>query len=256
MDKKDVIENKSKYSLDEIKAKLSVICYEKKVNFNSDNSDNFDFPYLKDRAKILGVDLDLGMDGSTVKFLRRGYANAASFKGLLHIDLYLVMRRYMSLDRYTLERVYLELFGEEKIDVPGERIYQFWDNGGEELKNLFKYSLDDVVATLKIADQILPLNLELTRFAGQPFFDVSRMSTGQQAEWFLVRKAYERSKIEPIVSPRIKESDNELVNNLDIDHKLSETYDMSTMLIITDPKGKEMNFVEPQSVTRGQTVLR
>ena len=109
------------------------------------NSDNFDFPYLKDRAKILGVDLDLGMDGSTVKFLRRGYANAASFKGLLHIDLYLVMRRYMSLDRYTLERVYLELFGEEKIDVPGERIYQFWDNGGEELKNLFKYSLDDVV---------------------------------------------------------------------------------------------------------------
>ena len=149
------------------------------------NSDNFDFPYLKDRAKILGVDLDLGMDGSTVKFLRRGYANAASFKGLLHIDLYLVMRRYMSLDRYTLERVYLELFGEEKIDVPGERIYQFWDNGGEELKNLFKYSLDDVVATLKIADQILPLNLELTRFAGQPFFDVSRMSTGQQAEYSL-----------------------------------------------------------------------
>ena len=41
-DKKDVIENKTKYSLDEIKAKLSVICYEKKVNFNSDNSDNFD----------------------------------------------------------------------------------------------------------------------------------------------------------------------------------------------------------------------
>ena len=161
------------------------------------NSDNFDFPYLKDRAKILGVDLDLGMDGSTVKFLRRGYANAASFKGLLHIDLYLVMRRYMSLDRYTLERVYLELFGEEKIDVPGERIYQFWDNGGEELKNLFKYSLDDVVATLKIADQILPLNLELTRFAGQPFFDVSRMSTGQQAEWFLVRKAYERNEMVP-----------------------------------------------------------
>lgn len=38
--------------------------------------------------------------------------------------------------------------------------------------------------------------------------------------------------------------------------KLSETYDMSTMLIITDPKGKEINFVEPQTVTRGQTVLR
>ena len=32
-DKKDVIENKSKYSYDEIEAKLSVICVHKKVNF-------------------------------------------------------------------------------------------------------------------------------------------------------------------------------------------------------------------------------
>ena len=40
-DKKDVIENKANYSLDEIKAILYVICYEKKVNFNSDNYDNF-----------------------------------------------------------------------------------------------------------------------------------------------------------------------------------------------------------------------
>ena len=93
------------------------------------NSDNFDFPYLNDRAKILNVDLDIGMNDSEVKFIRRGYANAASLKGLIHVDLYLVMRRYMTLDRYTLERVYYELFGVEKIDVPGDRIWEFWDNG-------------------------------------------------------------------------------------------------------------------------------
>ena len=161
------------------------------------NSDVFDFPYLRDRAKIWGIDLDLGVDGSNVKFIRRGYNNAATFKGLLHADLYLVMRRYMSLDRYTLERVYFEFFGEEKIDVPGDRIYEFWDNGGRELKNLFKYSLDDVVSTLKIAQEILPLNLELTRIVGQPFVDVTRMATGQQAEWYLVRKAYEANEVVP-----------------------------------------------------------
>ena len=38
-DKKDVIENKSNYSLDEIEAKLSVICVRKKVNFDLDNTD-------------------------------------------------------------------------------------------------------------------------------------------------------------------------------------------------------------------------
>ena len=38
-DKKDVIENKSNYSLDEIEAKLSVICVRKKVNFDLDDTD-------------------------------------------------------------------------------------------------------------------------------------------------------------------------------------------------------------------------
>ncbi|MDO5848104.1 MAG: DNA-directed DNA polymerase [Methanobrevibacter sp.] len=161
------------------------------------NSDNFDFPYLKDRAKILDVDIDIGMDGSTVKFIRRGYANAASIKGLVHVDLYLVMRRYMSLERYTLERVYEELFGIEKIDVPGDKIWQYWDSDGEKLDLLFDYSLDDVVATLEIAEQTLPLNLELTHIVGQPLFDLSRMATGQQAEWFLVKEAYFDDEVIP-----------------------------------------------------------
>ncbi len=178
------------------------------------NSDNFDFPYLIDRAKIHGVDLDLGMDGSDIRFIRRGFANAASIKGRIHVDLYLVMRRYMSLERYTLERVYYELFGEEKIDVPGERIWEFWDNGGDELDNLFDYSLDDVISTLKIAEQTLPLNLELTRIIGQPLFDISRMATGQQAEWFLVKQAYFDDEIIPNkqgsnFTDRVNTEDNE-----------------------------------------------
>ena len=36
-DKQDVIENKSKYSLDDIEAKLSVLCFRKKVNFDLSN---------------------------------------------------------------------------------------------------------------------------------------------------------------------------------------------------------------------------
>lgn len=40
-DKKDVIENKDKYSLEEIESKLAVICFKKKVNFNlEDSSEN------------------------------------------------------------------------------------------------------------------------------------------------------------------------------------------------------------------------
>ena len=36
-DKEDVISNKDKYTLEEIKAKLSVICFDKKINFNLNN---------------------------------------------------------------------------------------------------------------------------------------------------------------------------------------------------------------------------
>lgn len=39
-------------------------------------------------------------------------------------------------------------------------------------------------------------------------------------------------------------------------NKLSKTYDMSTMLIITNANGKEYEFVDPQPVTRGQKVTK
>jgi hypothetical protein len=37
-DKKEVIENKANYSLEDIEAKLSVICVRKKVNFDLDDT--------------------------------------------------------------------------------------------------------------------------------------------------------------------------------------------------------------------------
>jgi len=36
-DKKEIIENKSNYSLDEIKSKLAVICFDKKISFDLNN---------------------------------------------------------------------------------------------------------------------------------------------------------------------------------------------------------------------------
>ncbi|NYB51771.1 MAG: ribonuclease H-like domain-containing protein [Methanobacteriaceae archaeon] len=161
------------------------------------NSDNFDFPYIKDRAAILDIPLNLGTDGSSLKFIKRGFANAALVKGRVHVDLYLIMRRYLQLDRYTLDRVYLELFGREKEDIPGDEIYQYWEEGGEKLETLHKYSLDDAVAVTEIGEKMLPLPLEITRIVGQPFFDVARMATGQLVEWYLIRKAYEQGEVVP-----------------------------------------------------------
>jgi len=161
------------------------------------NSDNFDMPYIRDRATKLNVKMRIGTDGSGLKFMRRGYTNSALIKGRIHVDLYLLSRRYLQLDRYTLERVYKELFDEQKVDVPGDEIFEYWDDGGEKLETLFKYSLDDAVSVTKIGEKLLPLSMELTRLVGQPFFDIARMATGQMVEWYLIRKAYEIGDMVP-----------------------------------------------------------
>lgn len=167
------------------------------------NTDGFDFPYIHGRAEKLGVSLDLGVDGSPIRFVRRGFRDAAHIKGRVHIDLYPSARRFLELDRHTLERVYNELFGEDKLDIPGDEIHTCWNSEGEKLEQLFKYSLDDAVAVTRIGEKILPLNVELTRIVGQPLFDVTRMATGQQVEWYLIRRAFGIDLIVPNKPPAI-----------------------------------------------------
>lgn len=161
------------------------------------NSDNFDLPYIKKRADTLDVKLPLGIDGSNIKFIKRGFNNAGLIRGRVHVDLYLLVRQYMRLERYTLERVYEELFDKEKIDVPGDKIYQYWDSDDEKLEELFDYSMDDAITTTQIGDKLTPLTIAQTRLVGQPLFDIARMTTGQMVEWYLILKAYEKNNIIP-----------------------------------------------------------
>lgn len=56
-DKRDVIANKTKYTIDEIKAKLAVICFEKKVNFSSINSDENDSK-VEDEQPVVTFNLE------------------------------------------------------------------------------------------------------------------------------------------------------------------------------------------------------
>ena len=161
------------------------------------NSDRFDFPYIKERAERLGVPLKLGIDGSSLKIGNNGRRNAAMIKGRIHIDLYSNMRRNLQLEHHTLKRVYKELFGEDKIEIPGHEVYTCWNDDGEKLEKLFRYSLADVMAVTKIGEKMLPLSIELTRIVGQPLFDVARMGSGKQVEWYLMRKAFEYGNVAP-----------------------------------------------------------
>lgn len=65
-DKKDVIDNKRSYSLDDIEAKLAVICYRKKVNFSLDDSSKI----KEEQTDEPVVVFDLHMDDSTPDWIK------------------------------------------------------------------------------------------------------------------------------------------------------------------------------------------
>lgn len=160
------------------------------------NSDKYDFPYIKHRAEKLGVPLNLGVDGSKIKFYS-GKMKFASIKGRIHVDLYKIVRRYLQLNHHTLKNVYTELCREDKVEIPAEEIYKCWVEGGEKLEHLFRYALEDVKAISQIGEQMLTLIIELTRIVGQPLFEIARRGTGTQIKWYLIRKAHEMGYIVP-----------------------------------------------------------
>lgn len=160
------------------------------------NSDNFDFPYIKERAERLGVSLKLGVDGSKLSLItvpKKG----AMIKGRIHVDLYRIVLRHLQLNSHTIGTVYKELFGIEKFDIPASEISNYWNDGGDKREMLFRYSLEDSKAIIQIGERMLPMSIELARIVGQTLFDIVRRGTGTQVKWHLIRKAYEFNHILP-----------------------------------------------------------
>ena len=110
------------------------------------NSDNFSFPYIKERADQLGIPLNLGVDGSKIKLITVP-KKAAMIKGRIHIDLYRIVRRHLQLNSHTIGNVYKELFGIDKKDIPASEIFNSW-NKDEKREAIFRYSLEDAKAII------------------------------------------------------------------------------------------------------------
>lgn len=155
------------------------------------NSDKYDFPYLQGRADLLGVNLNLGVDGSPVKF-RTLPKKSAAIKGRVHIDLYRVARRHLQLTDHTLRNVYQELYREEKMDISLDQLHTY--QGHEKLLH---YSLEDTQAIHKIGEKMLPLVMEIARLVGQSLFEVTRRGSSYQVECLLMRKAYQYGYVVP-----------------------------------------------------------
>ncbi|MEO2116793.1 MAG: DNA polymerase domain-containing protein [Methanocaldococcus sp.] len=158
------------------------------------NGDNFDFPYLKARAKFYGINVDLGREGEELKIKRGGIEYRSYIPGRVHIDLYPISRRLLRLTKYTLEDVVYNLFGIEKLKIPHTKIVEYWANNDEIL---IEYSLQDAKYTYKVGNYFFPLEVMFSRIVNQTPFEITRMSSGQMVEYLLMKNAFKENMVVP-----------------------------------------------------------
>ncbi len=164
------------------------------------NGDSFDFPVIQERASQKKVKLTLSRDREEMKFTRRARISSARIKGRIHIDLFNFINNILSPNLQTevlsLDAVSGELLGDKKIEMDYQELLEAWQKK-KDLCKLTEYCLKDSELTFKLAHLLLPQILEMSKTVGQLPFDISRMTYGQLAEWYLTRKAVEMQKIIP-----------------------------------------------------------
>lgn len=111
------------------------------------NSNGFDFPYIIDRGKILGINnIKIGLGDSNLyyrKYLSKGMqvAKIGGVTGRILFDVYYVLRREDAsntfLKKYNLKRLKLgivakEILGEGKLDFTPDEMIDYWNNNDDE----------------------------------------------------------------------------------------------------------------------------
>jgi len=162
------------------------------------NTDEFDFDVLRERSNEHNVTLSMGMDGERMKFNRRGRFKGARLKGKMHLDLYPFIEHVISpgLDSETLDldSVADEMLGLEKDDLSWEQMKESWREK-KNLETFADYSLKDSELAFKLAEELVPQILELSKIVGLIPFDACRLTYGQLTENYLLREAYNRDML-------------------------------------------------------------
>ncbi len=165
------------------------------------NGDNFDLPYLKERAKKLRLDLGKVFVQGEIRLKRMGLDNAAALLGMQHVDAYKVVRilnRFgvVSLVKFDLESVSEALFGKPKEKVDHRDINTAFETG-EGMQRMIDYNIEDAKVTLHIAEEYLPLYFEISKLTHQPLFESTRNAASSLVEDLLMVKAAQQNVLIP-----------------------------------------------------------
>jgi len=160
------------------------------------NSNRFDWPYLMERCKTLGIKLSVGRNFSEPHTSTYGHI---SVTGRANIDLLDYAEELYEVKVKTLENVaeYLGVMKKsERVIINKLEISKYWDDR-EKRKTLLEYAMADAVSTLGIAEEILSFVMQLSSIVGLPPDQVLSASVGFRVEWHLMRHAYLDGELAP-----------------------------------------------------------
>jgi DNA polymerase delta subunit 1 len=185
------------------------------------NVQNFDIPYLLDRAVTLGKKYPLlkgfrqwgRIRNSAAKMKETMFQSAAfgkranietTIEGRVIFDMLPYMQRNHKLSSYTLNSVCAEYLGQQKEDVHHSIISDLQNGSDEDRHRLATYCLKDALLPMRLMDKLSVLvnYVEMARVTGVPMsFLISR---GQQIKVFsmILRKC----RAEKLLVPTLKKS--------------------------------------------------
>ncbi len=165
------------------------------------NSDTFDMPYLRTRADKHRIELDLGLEHSSLKMSKGGQAEYAYIPGIAHVDIYRFIRNTMvtmlKTDTLDLDSVSKELLGEGKAEADLAGLSSTWDKHPDKLELYCEYNLKDSELAFGLFKYLFLNMAEMVKIVGLSIFDVTRMAFSQLVEWFLIKQTPTYDEIVP-----------------------------------------------------------
>jgi DNA polymerase I len=161
------------------------------------NSDLFDWPYLLERGRKLGLKIDvsrrLGVEPQTSTY------GHVSVQGRLNVDLYRFAEEIPEIKVKSLDVVadYLGVMKRsERTLVDYTEFPKYWDDPSKR-SVLLKYNEDDVKSTMGLAEKFLPFAMQLSYLTRLPLDQVGAASVGNRLEWFLMYEAMKAGELIP-----------------------------------------------------------
>lgn len=181
------------------------------------NSNEFDFPYLAERARQCRLEARVGRNTSSWYIRKIVSRTNVSITGRVVVDLLPIIRSTYSLKQYTLRNAAAELLKMEKHDVDPKEIETLWSEGGEGLRRFISYSRRDaVLAQSMLLDlRLMDKYVALSRASGSLLQDIVNGGQSGMVENLLLRHFRERGRVVP-PKPDSDVSDERYVENAEL----------------------------------------